>query len=304
MEGSAPQINATLAQKLISVQFPKWSHLPVFPVSHSGWDNRTFHLGDNLLIRLPSHSSYAPQITKEQTWLSRLAPALSLIIPSPIAMGVPTEDYLWNWSVYEWIAGEDLTRVRSPNKNEIAADLANFITEMHTITAPEDAPKPSQENFYRGGDIRVYEQEFKQAIQMLGHLVPVEDALELWQTATVTSWKPKPVWVHGDLSPGNLIISQGSLAAVIDFGMLCVGDPACDLGIAWTYFEGNSREIFQDSLDIDKQTWLRSLAWVLWKAAILGSGMSSTADTSQEQATEFLKSLLGDSDSLQKLITR
>nr|WP_058465674.1 aminoglycoside phosphotransferase family protein [Legionella cincinnatiensis] len=267
MNSRLDKINITesLVRTLITQQFPQWSHLPIFAVKNGGWDNRTFHLGTEMLIRMPSSAEYAGQIEKEQTWLPKLAPQLPILIPAPIAMGKPDKIYPWKWSINRWLPGE--TALSTPIKDlcEFAQHLAVFLKALQRIDTT-GGPIAGPDNFYRGGDLAIYDAETRKALEILKYSIDVLVATEVWENALATSWQNPPIWVHGDVSVGNLLLSQGRLSAVIDFGQLAIGDPACDLAIAWTLFEGKSRRIFLDTLELDSNTWARGRAWALWKA--------------------------------------
>ncbi len=260
-------IDAPLAARLIAEQFPRWAHLPVRPVAHSGWDNRTFHLGDELLIRLPSHPAYAAQVAKEQAWLPRLAPLLPMPIPAPVAEGAPTEAYPLAWSVYRWIEGEPAATAPPRDWVLFAKDVAGFLSVLYRVDA-SDGPPPGPHSFQRGAHVTVYDQETRDALAALEGRFDTRRLTAHWEAAMATHWEGPPVWSHGDIALGNLLVKDGSLCAVIDFGCSSVGDPACDLAIAWTDFHGEAREAFRAALSLDEGTWRRGLAWALWKAAI------------------------------------
>ncbi|EEZ95311.1 aminoglycoside phosphotransferase family protein [Legionella longbeachae] len=258
-------ITESLAQILIAQQFPQWSNLPIVAVKNGGWDNRTFHLGTEMVIRMPSSAEYAGQIEKEQTWLPKLAPQLPISIPAPIAMGKPDKIYPWKWSINRWLPGE--TALCTPIKDlcEFARHLALFLKALQRIDAT-GGPIAGSHSFYRGGDLAIYDAETRKAIEILQDYTDAHIVTEVWEYALATPWKNPPIWVHGDVSVGNLLLSQGKLTAVIDFGQLAIGDPACDLAIAWTLLEGKSRRIFLDTLEVDLNTQARGRAWALWKA--------------------------------------
>ncbi|MFO2485856.1 aminoglycoside phosphotransferase family protein [Legionella pneumophila serogroup 9] len=268
-------IDEKLVCRLIASQFPHYSNLPVKPVAVGGWDNRTFHLGKDMLVRLPSAEQYELQVEKEQQWLPQLASLLPVPIPTPLAKGMPGEGYPWKWSIYRWLEGETIVSANLSNLNEIAKDLATFLTAFHQIDS-SGGPKPGMHSFYRGGDLKIYDPETRQAIDYLKGKIDTDHATEIWETALNTSWQGTPVWVHGDISAGNLLVKNGKLCAVIDFGQLSVGDPACDLAITWTLFAGDSRKIFREMLALDKGTWFRGQAWALWKALIVAAGIVNT----------------------------
>jgi aminoglycoside phosphotransferase (APT) family kinase protein len=263
----APRIDAALARRLIDSQFPQWSDLPIAAVEFDGWDNRTFRLGSELTIRLPSGDWYAQQVDKEQRWLPVLAPQLPLQIPTPVARGEPDAGFPYAWSVYRWLDGELASKAPIGDVTGFAAALAGFLNALRRADAI-DGPAPGQHNFFRGGPLATYEDEALQAIDTLGHEIPVDAVMRAWENAMATSWDHEPVWLHGDVAAGNLLVRDGRLAAVIDFGSSGVGDPACDVVIAWTFLDGASRDRFRADLDVDTATWSRGRGWGLWKALI------------------------------------
>jgi aminoglycoside phosphotransferase (APT) family kinase protein len=260
-------IDAALARRLIDAQFPQWSHLAIEPVEVDGWDNRTFRLGSELSIRLPTGDWYAQQVDKEQRWLPVLAPQLPLPIPTPVARGEPAAGYPYSWSVYRWLDGDLASRARIDDLTGFAASLAAFLNALARIDAT-GGPEPGQHNFYRGGPLATYEAETLAAVDALGQEIPRDAVLRVWEDAMTTTWDRDPVWLHGDVASGNLLVRDGRLAAVIDFGSSGVGDPACDVVIAWTFLSGPSRDRFRADLDVDAATWSRGRGWALWKALI------------------------------------
>jgi len=272
---SPPVIDGTLARFLVSSQFPQWSELSIRPVEPGGWDNRSFHLGDQMIIRLPRRAEYAAQVEKEHRWLPRLAPSLPFQIPEPLAMGEPGSGYPWKWAVYRWIDGDTAASKAIDDLADFARGVARFLLALQRIDSVE-GPRPGPHNFHRGGSLRIYDTETSQAIGVLKSKIDAAAAVEVWQTALKTNWRRSPVWIHGDVSAGNLLLRDGRLSAIIDFGMLGVGDPACDLSIAWTLFSGESRETFRAILPFDSGTWARARGWALWKALIIAAGLAET----------------------------
>lgn len=262
------KIDAALVQALIASQFPQWADLPVRRVEFCGWDNRTFHLGDEMLVRLPSWGAYVAQVEKEHAWLPRLAPGLPLPIPAPIAMGEPGHGYPWRWSVYRWIDGETAARGAIADLREFAESVAGFLCALQAIDA-SDGPAAGAHNFHRGGELRTYDSETWAAIETLGKRIDRGAVTAIWEEALASRWRGPPVWVHGDVAAGNLLVKDGRLSAVIDFGTMGVGDPACDLALAWTLLDADSRRAFRAALPLDPQTWARGRGWVLWKALIV-----------------------------------
>lgn len=260
-----------------------------------GWDNRTFRLGDTLLVRLPSGAAYAGQVEKEQRWLRRLAPMLPLPIPQPMALGEPDEGYPWHWSVYRWLDGEPASVAQVTDRRALAIDLAAFLKALWRIDASE-GPTFGAHNFFRGGPLATYDSEARRAIEALRGRIDAAKALEMWECAAATTWRHAPMWVHGDMSAGNLLVREGRLGAVIDFGMLGTGDPACDLAIAWTFLEGENRDAFRAATGLDAQTWQRGRAWALWKAAIVAAEMCATNELENAQCWRTLDQVLGSVD--------
>ena len=253
-------------KELIAEQFPQWSKLPITPVVPGGWDNHTYRLGDAMSIRLPSAEGYVAQVAKEQQWLPMLAPHLSLPIPSQIALGKPSKHYPWHWSIYSWIESESANTlpVVELDLSQLAFKLAGFIKELQAIPTM-GGPNPGAHNFLRGAHVSVYEHETLAALAQLDESIDVSSLTSIWKKAVSCKWERDPVWIHGDIASGNLLITEGELTAIIDFGCMGIGDPACDLMIAWTLFQGESREIFQSVLQLDADTWARARGWTLWK---------------------------------------
>jgi aminoglycoside phosphotransferase (APT) family kinase protein len=272
-----PSIDVPLAAALIAEQFPRWSHLAIRPIVPGGWDNRSFRLGDDLVLRLPSAARYVPQVAKEQTWLPRLAPQLPLPIPEPVAVGRPGCGYPWPWSINRWIAGETLRVARAVDLPRLADDLARFLAALHAADTC-GAPLAGPDNFHRGGDLGVYDAETRAAVATLGDAVDGPAVLSVWDAAIATRWPGAPVCVHGDVAAGNLICRDGRLAAVIDFGSGAAGDPACDLVPAFTMFDAIARARFRTSLGHDAATWARARGWALWKALITRTAGEPGAD--------------------------
>ena len=272
-----PEPDGSLVRRLVLDQFPQWSHLLVTAVVPGGVDNRTFRLGDELSVRLPAGPGYAAQVAKEQRWLPLLAERLPLPIPAPVGLGRPGQGYPFPWSVYRWIEGESAVATGVPDVIAFAADLARFLVALRRAD-PTEGPGPGEHCFFRGGSLATYEDETLAAIETLAMLgdsvgagVDPSACRAVWGAATAPvneSWQGDPVWFRGDVAVGNLLVRDGRLAAVIDFGTCGVGDPACDLVIAWTLFEGDGRAAFRRTVDLDAGTWARARGWALWKALI------------------------------------
>ena len=262
-----PTIDESLARRLIDSQFPDWSDLPITAVEFDGWDNRTFRLGPELTVRLPTGSWYAQQVDKEQQWLPVLAPQLPLPVPTPVARGTPDSGFPYPWSVYRWLDGELASRAHIGDLTGFATTLAEFLNALGRVAAT-GGPAPGEHNFFRGGPLATYADETQQAIDALGAEVPADQVKRVWDDAMSSSWDREPVWFHGDVATGNLLVRDERLSAVLDFGSSGVGDRACDTVIAWTFLSGSSRDRFRSVLDVDAGTWARGRGWALWKALI------------------------------------
>jgi aminoglycoside phosphotransferase (APT) family kinase protein len=262
------EIDEALAARLVAAQFPQWADLPVTPVELSGWDNRTFRLGDGMSVRLPTAAGYVPAVAKEHEWLPRLAPRLPLAVPEPLALGEPGLGYPWPWSVRRWIAGRPAAPGRIGDPVAFARDLAAFLRALGRVD-PTGGPLAGAHSFHRGGDLRVYDAETRSTLDALSGQVDADRALEVWESALAAPPAERAVWFHGDVAAGNLLVDgSGRLTAVIDFGTSGVGDPACDLVVAWTLLEGPARAAFRDAMAADEATWARGRGWALWKALI------------------------------------
>jgi aminoglycoside phosphotransferase (APT) family kinase protein len=260
-------IDEDLVRALVREQFPRWADLPVRQVLPGGWDNRTFRLGEDLAVRLPSAEGYAAAVEKEQRWLPALAPQLPLPIPEPVGHGTPTAEYPWAWSVNRPAAPSGSPRGRG---RTAAGPGCSAARACHRATSADvtGGPIAGPHSFFRGGDLAVYEAEARAVIDDLPDRDLARWAGVVLDRALTTSWESDPVWVHGDVADGNLLVAGGRLSAVIDFGSSAIGDPSCDLVIVWTSFDRATAAVFQEAVGLDDATWQRAAGWALWKALI------------------------------------
>jgi len=255
--------NVSLVVRLLTAQFPQWADLPIEPVHSAGTDNALYRLGDDMVVRLPRIHWATGQADKEHQWLPRLAPFLPLAIPVPLAKGKPGEGYPWHWSVYRWLEGENATIERIANPRQAATDLAQFIAALQRIDAT-GGPPPGQHNSFRGEPLAMRDTRTRDAIAILRGTFDADAMTAVWNAAIeAPAWHGPPVWLHGDLQSGNLLAVQGRLNAVIDFGCLGVGDPACDVMVAWLYLSAETRDVFRAVLQVDDATWARGRGWAL-----------------------------------------
>ncbi|MEV4495983.1 aminoglycoside phosphotransferase family protein [Micromonospora arborensis] len=286
----ADRIDVTLVRRLVAEQFPRWAHLPVRPVEVGGWDNRTFHLGDAMSVRLPSAAGYALQVAKEQRWLPVLGPRLPLEVPTPLAHGRADGGYPYPWSVYRWIDGRTARAERIDDLIRFGTDLAAFLRALREVDTTE-APTAGEHSAWRGGPLSTYDAETRAAIERHRDQLPVDAVTNIWHAALDATFSGPPVWFHGDVAYGNLLVRDGRLAAVIDFGCCGVGDPACDVVIAWTLLHGPSRAAFREAVGLDGATWARGRGWALWKALIT---LDSPEPAKAAEARDVLGELLAE----------
>jgi aminoglycoside phosphotransferase (APT) family kinase protein len=261
-------ITPELVARLVAEQFPRWAGLPVVPVDLDGWDNTTMRLGDEWLVRLPSHEAYVPQIAKEHEWLPRLAQELPLAIPQPEARGEPGSRFPRPWSVYRWLEGTPARPEQIDDLTAFARALAGFLKALQAIDTT-GGPPPGAHSFDRGGPISTFDEQVQVAIEALAGELDAVATRAAWSAATAAdAMVREPVWVHGDITGSNLLVAGGALSGVIDFGCSAVGDPACDLAIAWATFHGASRAAFLDELGADAALVARARGWALWKALL------------------------------------
>lgn len=283
------QVSLELAQRLVAAQFPQFADLGITPIQPGGWDNCSFRLGHDYTLRMPTASRYAVQVAKEQCWLPRLAPHLPLPIPEPVAMGKPGEGYPHPWSILRWIEAQEALHADIAGDTTLARDLAGFLSALHRAPA-DDGPPAGDHNFHRGGVLAVYDSETQTVLNCLQDDKQRANAEAVWARALASHWPHAPVWVHGDIAPDNLLMHEGRLSAVLDFGQCGVGDPACDLAIAWTGFDGPARAVFLDVVGLDRNTLNRARGWGLWKALIsLNNPDAQVVARAQVALAELLK---------------
>jgi aminoglycoside phosphotransferase (APT) family kinase protein len=252
-----------LVRRLLADQFPQWADLPIRPVESYGTDHDIYRLGDRLSARLPCIAWATKQAEKEAEWLPKLAPQLPLAVPRQVAIGHPAEGYPFAWSIYEWLPGENANGTIDDLEGA-AVTLAAFIKALRRIDTTGARPRPRGA---RGAPLAELDGSVRRAIDQLGGRIDGIAALHSWEESlNAPAWNAPEVWVHGDLLPGNLLVVDGHLSAVIDWGGLNVGDPACDLQPAWNVFEGGSRSRFRDELAVDDASWLRGRGWALAQA--------------------------------------
>ncbi|MFD5698532.1 aminoglycoside phosphotransferase family protein [Streptomyces lasiicapitis] len=292
-----PDIDVPLVRELIAAQFPRWSHLPVEPFASSGTVNAVFRLGDDMTVRLPRTAGGAEDVAMESRWLPWLAPRVPVAVPSVLGRGEPGQGYPWAWSVHRWLDGENPVAGAVTAPRALAEDLAAFVTALRSADATGGPTA------YRGGPLAADDAETRAAIADLRSMptdavdldVDCDAATAAWDAALrAPAWDGPPVWVHSDLMPGNLLVRDGRLGAVIDFGTAGVGDPACDLIVAWNLLPADVRESFRAALGADDATWARGRGWALSMALIQLPYYAVTNPVLAANARHVIREVLAD----------
>ncbi|TDD59466.1 aminoglycoside phosphotransferase family protein [Kribbella antibiotica] len=261
-------IDTQLVRELLIAQFPQWCTLPLAPIDSSGLVNAVYRLGPDLSVRLPHEPSSTDMVQREQTKLAALAPFLPVTIPSVEAIGSPRDAYPGVWSVSRWLTGTHPTADALADPCQLATDLAAFIDAFRRIDLPDRTPAYLGERRTRASMVSL-DAPTRDAIGALAGLIDTRAALASWEESLAAPYDGREVWVHSDLTPGNLLVSpEGRLTAVLDFETCGVGDPACDLFPAWHVLAGNLHDKFRTALDVDDATWLRGRGRVLSQALI------------------------------------
>lgn len=252
MHAEEIDLDVDLVRGLLADQFPRWAKLPIRPFASSGTVNALFRLGDDMAVRLPRVEWGVDDVAKDHEWLPRLAPLLPFPIPMLLGKGAPGPDYPWPWSVYRWIEGENPVENSLEDPRSLAADLATFVAAFREVDLPDGPPA------YRGGPLSDMDASARSAIKDLHGMIDTDAATAAWDEALrVPDWSGPPVWVHADLLPGNLLVDRGRLTAVLDFATTGVGDPACDLIVAWSVLPAGVRDDFRLALQADDAAWAR-----------------------------------------------
>jgi aminoglycoside phosphotransferase (APT) family kinase protein len=253
-----PAIDAALVRRLVDTQFPRWAAAPLRLLDPAGSDHVIYRLGEELSVRLPRHAGAIGQAEKEFHWLPLLAPHLPLAVPAPVAVGRPGFGYPWPWAVSRWLDGQMATVDVPGDSPETAVELAKFLIAL------QDVPAVGGSDDLTARPLAGRDGATRAAIAEVGGVFDAGAMTAVWDAAlSAAGWDRPPVWFHGDFHTGNLLTVDGRLSAVIDFGGLGVGDPACDLTIAFTLMSASSRAVFRAALGVDDATWARGRGWAL-----------------------------------------
>jgi aminoglycoside phosphotransferase (APT) family kinase protein len=247
-------VDEELVRDLIRLQMPGFSHLPLAIVEPWGTDNAIWRLGTDLVVRLPRIHWATGQIELEAQWLPRLAPHLPVVIPQPVAMGVPTDNYPYRWAVHQWIPGEGAALDLMDDPVAFALALAEVVQRLQGVPTT-DAPPATN----RARPLSQYDEVTRWMIDRAGDLIDAGAAHAVWEEALAAPpHSGPPVWVQGDLE-GNCLVETGRLCGIVDWGSACAGDPAVDVQVVWSpLFTNESREAFLNALEVDDATLARS----------------------------------------------
>lgn len=261
-------ISADFARRLVMHQFPEWGNLSIRSFNGPGTDHALFRLGHSLVLRFPRIPGAVSQIAKEQAWLPRLARELPLPVPLPIAQGSPGPGFPWPWAVYRWLPGRVLPFSKIRNVDELVSGLVCFLRILREIEPPPEL-LAGEHNGGRGAPLASRDERVLAGLRALSGDINVESAARIWTGALrAPPHKGRAVMLHGDINSGNLLFKRGRLAAVIDFGCLGAGDPACDLAIAWSFLDAPARQLFRERLEVSDAEWERGRGWALSVALI------------------------------------
>jgi aminoglycoside phosphotransferase (APT) family kinase protein len=269
--GAEVDIDSALVAALLEDQHPELAHLPLHAVD-AGWDNAMFRLGDAWAVRLPRRALAAPLIVHEQTWLPHLAQRLTLPVPAPYRIGAPAHGYPWAWSVVPWLSGT--TADQTALDAQQAAVLAAFLRSLH-MPAPAHAPI----NPVRGVALRERADALAPRIERLAaNTHSITPAIRhIWSDALAAPLDLTPTWIHGDLHPSNILVQDGRISAVIDWGDITSGDRATDLASIWMLFD--DRRARHHALtaygELSHATLQRAKGWaVLFGVVLLDTGLN------------------------------
>lgn len=294
MHADEVDTDPSLVRRLLADQFPQWADLPIDRVESSGTDNAIYRLGEDMAVRLPRIAGGTGTIDKEQRWLPKLAPLLPVAISQPLAKGLPGQGYPWYWSVHRWLAGESVNVERMADPIGLAQDMGSFVAALRRIDTT-GGPIAGRDGS-RGVPLARRDAATREAIAQLDGVVDSPAVTAAWQAAVqAPTWRRPGVWIHGDLLSGNVLVdTSGRLSAVIDFGCMAVGDPACDVMAAWTLFEAEGREAFRSVIEVDDATWARGCGWALSFALIALPYYMHTNPVFVRDARHVIREVLAD----------
>ncbi|MEX0173436.1 aminoglycoside phosphotransferase family protein [Streptomyces sp. LMG1-1-1.1] len=273
-------VDEGLIRGLLREQHPDLAELSIREVP-GGWDNQMWRVGEELAVRMPRTERAPELLRKEFRWLPLLAPALPLPVPVPVRTGEPSARFPRFWTVARWVAGEPADAVPVTRGGHAAEVLGGFLRILHR-EAPEEAPV----NPHRGVPLSAHADGFEEGLRLLAEFADAAAVRRVWEDALAApEARGTPVWLHGDLHPANVVVTDGRLSGVLDFGELCSGDPATDLSAAWLLLPAGAAPRFFEAYgdrdrdgdgdgdvgvgvgDVDEATVRRARGWALLRAA-------------------------------------
>jgi aminoglycoside phosphotransferase (APT) family kinase protein len=273
-------------RRLLAGQFPEWSELPIEELPVGGTDNAIYRLGDKLSVRLPIKPTKPGEQDLEFRWLPVLAPQLPLEVPEPVALGQPAEGYPNEWAIHRWLPGIDAT-VAPLDLERAAIDLADLITALWRID-PAGGPGGG-----RGEPLAPRDERTRSCIAELA----LDEALPVWEAALAAPvYDGPPRWLHGDLDNRNLLLEDRRITGILDWSCACVGDPACDVKVAWAVLDAETRPVFRERLSVDDATWARARGWAVSQAVIALPYYRGTYPAIVREAERWLSQALWDGE--------
>lgn len=266
-------VDEEVIRSLLAEQCPQWTGLSLTPAG-AGTENTMYRLGDDLLLRLPRTADKAHALRKEREWLPRLAAELPHLIPEPVHAGAPAAAFPLPWAVFRWIDGEEVRPDTVQDWAALGADLAAVVRDLHRIDLM-GATRAGDLSWYRGGSLRACDEWITTCLAdcraTVGERMDVDALERMWRAGLALPEPTRPhVWLHGDLKPTNLLVRDGRLHAVIDFGALSIGLPDAEHATVWD-LPAQARHAYWDAIGIDDATWTRARAWAI---AVGASGIS------------------------------
>jgi len=283
-------VDDEIVRRLVTEQFADIAHLPIRRIGSTGTVNALFRIGDDYVARLPLLEEWSDDIDREWRWIPWFAGRLTSVrLPDPVFKGAPDGAYPFLWSVYRWIDGAPYDDALVDDERSAAETLARFVLELRSLEVVDDAPTGGRD------PLRELDEDTREAIRGSAGVIDVDAAMRVWEEALdAPSWNGERSWIHGDLLRPNLLVRDGRLEAVIDFGFIGVGDPATDLMPAWEVFGRVGKDVFRSMLDPDEGTWTRGRGIALHQAAMVIPYYRETNPAFVELSRRAIEQILDD----------
>lgn len=259
MPAAEVDVTVDLVRRLVHDQHRDLADLALTGLAN-GWDNVMFRLGDDLTVRVPRREMAAQLVLNEAEWLRGRSARLPIAIPEPIRVGRPTRYYPWPWTICPYIPGRIAADSTLADPAGEARRLGAFLAAFH-VPVPDGGPA----NPFRGMPLRDLDERVRANVERLGGLIDGGATVRRWgELSSAPEWDGPPILLHGDLHTANMLVADGRISGVIDFGDITAGDPACDFAVAWMLFDAATRTVFRTAVgDVDDATWRRAEAWAL-----------------------------------------